>query len=91
MPSLAWPTRAILAFALALLASMVLCWAAMAILRRLGVVQHVRLDGPETHLAKTGTTLIVPSNLSDVATLVASAMTIVSGARQGELPKPASN
>ncbi len=56
MSSLAWPTRAILAFALALLASMVLCWAATAILRRLGVVQHVRLDGPETHLAKTGTT-----------------------------------
>ncbi len=34
------------------------------------------------NLAKTGNTLIVPSNLSDVATLVSSAMTIVSGARQ---------
>ncbi len=41
------------------------------------------------NLAKTGNTLIVPSNLSDVATLVASAMTIVSGAKQGESPKPA--
>ena len=40
------------------------------------------------NLAKTGNTLIVPSNLSDVATLVASAMTIVSGAKQGELPAP---
>ena len=35
-----------------------------------------------------GNTLIVPSNLSDLSTLVASAMTIVSGARQHELPPP---
>ena len=56
MPSLAWPTRALFAFAVALLASMILCWAATVILRRLGVAQQVRLDGPETHLAKTGTT-----------------------------------
>ena len=40
------------------------------------------------NLAKTGNTLIVPSNLSDLATLVASAMTIVSGAKQHELPAP---
>ena len=38
------------------------------------------------NLAKTGNTLIVPSNLSDVATLVSSAMTIVSGAQQNEVP-----
>ena len=38
------------------------------------------------NLAKTGNTLIVPGNLGDIATLVASAMTIVSGARQGEAP-----
>ena len=56
MPSLAWPTRVVLAFALALLASALLCWAAMVILRRLGIAQQVRLDGPETHLAKSGTT-----------------------------------
>ncbi len=56
MPSLAWPTRAIIAFAGALLMSMLLCWAATVLLRRLGVAQQVRLDGPETHLAKTGTT-----------------------------------
>ena len=36
------------------------------------------------NLAKTGNTLIVPSNLSDIATLVSSAMTIVSGARRAE-------
>ena len=41
------------------------------------------------NLAKAGNTLIVPSNLSDMATLVASAMTIVSGARHAELPPPA--
>ncbi len=41
------------------------------------------------NLAKTGNTLIVPSNLADVATLVSSAMTIVSGAQRREAPKPA--
>ena len=41
------------------------------------------------NLAKTGNTLIVPGNLGDIATLVSSAMTIVSGARQGESPRPA--
>jgi hypothetical protein len=41
------------------------------------------------NLAKTGNTLIVPSNLSAVATLVSSAMTIVSGAQRREAPKPA--
>ncbi len=38
------------------------------------------------NLAKTGNTLIVPSNLSDVATLVSSAMTIVSGAKSAAIP-----
>jgi regulator of protease activity HflC (stomatin/prohibitin superfamily) len=38
------------------------------------------------NLAKTGNTLIVPGNLSDIATLVSSAMTIVSGAKQKETP-----
>jgi regulator of protease activity HflC (stomatin/prohibitin superfamily) len=38
------------------------------------------------NLAKTGNTLIVPSNLADVATLVSSAMTIVSGTRPGAAP-----
>jgi regulator of protease activity HflC (stomatin/prohibitin superfamily) len=37
------------------------------------------------NLAKTGNTLIVPSNLSDVATLVSSAMTIVSGAKSAAI------
>jgi regulator of protease activity HflC (stomatin/prohibitin superfamily) len=41
------------------------------------------------NLAKTGNTLIVPSNLSDLSTLVSSAMTIVSGARAHEGPAPA--
>ncbi|MEO8441774.1 MAG: SPFH domain-containing protein [Betaproteobacteria bacterium] len=36
------------------------------------------------NLAKAGNTLIVPGNLSDLATMVSSAMTIVSGARRGE-------
>ena len=40
------------------------------------------------NLAKAGNTLIVPSNLSDLSTLVASAMTIVSGAKQHESPPP---
>ena len=40
------------------------------------------------NLAKAGNTLIVPSNLSDLSTLVSSAMTIVSGARRGETPAP---
>jgi len=56
MLSLAWPTRAVFASALALLVSMLLCWTATVMLRRLGITQHVRLDGPETHLAKSGTT-----------------------------------
>ena len=38
------------------------------------------------NLAKAGNTLIVPSNLSDVATLVSSAMTIVRGGPTGEAP-----
>ena len=38
------------------------------------------------NLAKTGNTLIVPSNLSDVATLVSSAMTIVGGKKAGDAP-----
>jgi regulator of protease activity HflC (stomatin/prohibitin superfamily) len=38
-------------------------------------------------LAKTSNTLIVPSNLTDVATLVASAMTILDQVRPGEAPK----
>jgi regulator of protease activity HflC (stomatin/prohibitin superfamily) len=42
------------------------------------------------NLAKTGNTLIVPANLSDLATMVSSAMTIVSGARRAENgPAPA--
>jgi regulator of protease activity HflC (stomatin/prohibitin superfamily) len=35
------------------------------------------------NLAKTGNTLIVPSNLSDVASIVASAMTVLDRARPG--------
>ncbi len=38
------------------------------------------------NLAKIGNTLIVPSNLADVATLVSAAMTIVSGTRPGAAP-----
>src|SRR3954464_8361778 len=42
------------------------------------------------NLAKTGNTLIVPGNMSDLATMVSSAMTIVSGARRAENgPAPA--
>jgi regulator of protease activity HflC (stomatin/prohibitin superfamily) len=41
------------------------------------------------NLAKAGNTLIVPGNMSDLATMVSSAMTIVSGARRGEEPAPA--
>jgi regulator of protease activity HflC (stomatin/prohibitin superfamily) len=36
------------------------------------------------NLAKAGNTLIVPGNMSDLATMVSSAMTIVSGARRAE-------
>ena len=38
------------------------------------------------NLAKAGNTLIVPGNMSDLATMVSSAMTIVSGARRTEGP-----
>src|SRR4051812_36618104 len=41
------------------------------------------------NLAKAGNTLIVPGNMSDLATMVSSAMTIVSAARRGEGPAPA--
>ena len=41
------------------------------------------------NLAKTGNTLIVPSNLSDIATLVGSAMKIIDGAKHGDAPGPA--
>ena len=41
------------------------------------------------NLAKAGNTLIVPGNMSDLATMVSSAMTIVSGARRTEGPAPA--
>lgn len=36
------------------------------------------------NLAKTGNTLIVPSNLSDVASVVSSAMTVLERTRKGE-------
>jgi regulator of protease activity HflC (stomatin/prohibitin superfamily) len=39
------------------------------------------------NLAKTGNTLIVPSNLTDVATMVSSAMTILDKTRYGEAAK----
>jgi regulator of protease activity HflC (stomatin/prohibitin superfamily) len=39
------------------------------------------------NLAKTGNTLIVPSNLTDVATMVSSAMTILDKTRHGEAAK----
>jgi regulator of protease activity HflC (stomatin/prohibitin superfamily) len=41
------------------------------------------------NVAKTGNTLILPSNLSDVAGLVASAMTVLDRARPGAVPPPA--
>jgi hypothetical protein len=40
-----------------------------------------------SNLAKTNNTLIVPSNLTDVATLVSSAMTILDRTHTG--PRPA--
>ncbi len=40
------------------------------------------------NLAKTGNTLIVPSNLSDVASLVSSAMTVIDNSRRAESPPP---
>lgn len=42
-----------------------------------------------SQLARTNNTLIVPSNVSDVAGLVASAMTVLEGARAGERGKAA--
>ncbi len=52
---MAWPTKAIAGFAIALITSAVLSSIAVAVLRRLGVGQIVRQDGPETHLKKSGT------------------------------------
>ena len=40
------------------------------------------------HLAKTNNTMIVPSNLADVASIVASAMTVLDNTRSG-IAKPA--
>ncbi len=40
------------------------------------------------NLAKAGNTLIVPGNMADLATMVSSAMTIVSGARRADGPTP---
>jgi regulator of protease activity HflC (stomatin/prohibitin superfamily) len=40
------------------------------------------------NLAKTGNTLIVPSNLSDVASLVSSAMTVLDSSRRAEGAQP---
>jgi len=40
------------------------------------------------NVAKTGNTLILPSNLSDIAGLVASAMTVLDRARPGTVPPP---
>jgi regulator of protease activity HflC (stomatin/prohibitin superfamily) len=41
------------------------------------------------HLAKTNNTMIVPTNLSDVASVVASAMTVLDRTRAGGAAKPA--
>jgi hypothetical protein len=41
-------------------------------------------------LAKTNNTLIVPSNVSDIAGLVASAMTVLEGAKRVETGKTGS-
>ena len=43
--------------------------------------------GAFSQLARTNNTLIVPSNVSDVAGLVASAMTVLEGAKAGERAK----
>jgi hypothetical protein len=43
--------------------------------------------GAFAQLAKTNNTLIVPSNVSDIAGLVASAMTVLEGARKVEAVK----
>ena len=40
------------------------------------------------NVAKTGNTLILPSNLSDIAGLVASAMTVLDRSRTGAVPPP---
>jgi regulator of protease activity HflC (stomatin/prohibitin superfamily) len=40
------------------------------------------------NLAKTGNTLIVPSNLADVASIVSSAMTVLDRTRPGSAPAP---
>ena len=41
-----------------------------------------------SNVAKTGNTLILPSNLSDIAGLVASAMTVLDRARPGAVASP---
>jgi regulator of protease activity HflC (stomatin/prohibitin superfamily) len=41
------------------------------------------------HLAKTNNTMIIPTNLSDVASVVASAMTVLDRTRAGSTAKPA--
>jgi phospho-N-acetylmuramoyl-pentapeptide-transferase len=55
MPDLAWTTRTIGGFVVALVLSAALSFVWTLALRRLHVVQRVRADGPESHFAKTGT------------------------------------
>ena len=55
MLDLAWAAAALAAFAGAIISSAALSTYATRVLRRMNVVQHVRVDGPESHLAKQGT------------------------------------
>jgi phospho-N-acetylmuramoyl-pentapeptide-transferase len=55
MAELPLPGQALAGAGCALVLSVVGSLLAAAAIRRLGVRQHVRLDGPETHLAKAGT------------------------------------
>jgi len=55
MPDLPLPILALTAAAFALVLSAIGSTLVAAAIRRLGVRQHVRLDGPETHLSKEGT------------------------------------
>jgi len=55
MRSVPLPFLALTAAGCALALSAVCSTVAAAVIRRVGIRQHVRLDGPETHLAKEGT------------------------------------
>jgi len=82
MRELSLPIQALAAGAGALVLSVVGSMVTAEVIRRVGVRQHVRLDGPETHLAKEGTPSMAGIGFA-VAIVAVAAMTGVLTTRHG--------